>query len=252
MIKLNQLVHYVNQLLNIKTFADYCPNGLQVNGRETVKKIITGVSACQLLLDAAVNKKADAIIVHHGYFWKNEDPCVVGSKYQHLQTLLKNEMSLLAYHLPLDAHGEFGNNAQLGKLLNFELLHRVDVGNNLELLNIGKLNHSMQGAQFSDYLTHKLARKPLHIAGSDRGIKTIAWCTGAAQDFIEMAIAQNVDAYLTGEVSERTVHIARENKIHFFAAGHHATEKCGIKALGEHLALEFQLEHEFIDIDNPV
>lgn len=251
MITLSKLVAYVNELLEIYNVNDYCPNGLQVQGRENIHKIVTGVTACQALLSAAIAEKADAILVHHGYFWKNENPCITHLKYQRLKTLLQNDVSLLAYHLPLDIHPEYGNNAQLGKLLNITLTQRYMI-NDIELLNTGELPKPQQANEFIDYLTQKLNRSPIYISGSDKPIKTIAWCTGAAQNYIETAANLGVDAYLSGEISEQTVHIARESNIHFFAAGHHATERYGVVALGKHLADRFGLEHQFIDIDNPV
>jgi len=243
-----EIAHYLNQLLEVEKYRDYCPNGLQVEGCADVKKIITGVTACQKLLDAAVKAKAQMVLVHHGYFWANEDPCIVGIKKQRLMTLLKNNINLLAYHLPLDMHVKYGNNVQLAKLLEIKSIsHEDDLG-----IFTGVLKAPLSERAFAQRIQKKLNRTPLHIPGSARQIKTIAWCTGGAQDYINRLADLNVDAYLTGEVSERTVHIARELGIHFYAAGHHATERYGIQALGQHLAKKFNLQCEFIDIDNPV
>lgn len=249
-MKLHTLNDYLNELLEPANFKDYCPNGLQVEGKSDVKKIVTGVSACQQLIDKAVEKNADALLVHHGFFWNAENPCIVGMKKNRISTLLQYQINLFAYHLPLDAHLEFGNNVQLAKTLNFEIDSREENKNNL--LFSGKLFEPMMGHEFSSYLSEKLHREPLYIPGNDALIKTIAWCTGAAQDFISDALELGVDAFLTGEVSERTVHFARENEINFYAAGHHATERYGIKALGDHLAEKFSLEHEFVEVHNPV
>lgn len=249
----NTLLKYLNDLLIPDKWQDYCPNGLQVEGSRIIHKLITGVSACQSLLDEAAKAHADAILVHHGYFWKGEDPCVVGMKRKRLLTLLTHDIALFAYHLPLDAHKEFGNNVQLAKQLAIIITDELAYPNaQFGLGLIGELPKSMTGQELTIHIEHNLQRNPLHIAGQTQAIKRIAWCTGAAQDFIEHAIAAKVDAYLTGEVSERTVHIARENGIHFYAAGHHATERYGVKALGEHLANHFKIEHQFIDINNPV
>lgn len=249
---LQHVVDYLNELLQPELFHDYCPNGLQVAGRHEVKKIITGVTACQDLLDAAVKQKADALLVHHGYFWKGEDPCLVGVKRQRLATLLNHDISLLAYHLPLDAHPEFGNNRQLACCLGIETEGEFAQGRNPGLACLGRLNKPMSGDDFVQHITHHLQREPLHISGRAKRIETIAWCTGAAQDFIEEAAAEGVDAYLTGEVSERTVHVARETGLHFFAAGHHATERFGVQALGDHIAQQLKVECEFVDVPNPV
>lgn len=252
MLSLTELVEYLDKLLNVAAIRDYCPNGLQVQGKETIKKIVTGVTASQALLDAAVAAKADVVLAHHGYFWKGENPCVTGMKYHRLNTLLKNQINLLAYHLPLDVHAEYGNNVQLAQLLDFVLTGWWQNDDGLACIAHGRLMHPMSADDLVAVITKALGRVPLHIPGQTTAIKTIAWCTGAAQDFIDVAIANQVDAYLTGEVSERTVHQAREAGIHFFAAGHHATERYGVKTLGEHLAIQFNIQHEFIDIDNPV
>ena len=251
-MKLNQLVCYVNGELNIGKFRDYCPNGLQIEGRGEVKKLITGVTACQDLIDAAVAEKADAILVHHGYFWKGEPEAIVGIKKQRIQTLLKHDISLLAYHLPLDGHERLGNNAQLAQVLDFEILGPLDPNDPSVPGNIGRLPYPMSAAQLSQYIATRLDREPQHIGEPDDLIETIAWCTGGAQSYMQYAINQGIDAFLTGEINEPAVHNARESGCHFFAAGHHATERYGAKALGEHLAQEFDLEVLFIDIDNPV
>lgn len=250
MIKKDDLAIYLAKLLNIDAIHDYCPNGLQVEGRDDIRKIVTGVTACQSLLDQALNAGADAVLVHHGYFWKGESSVITGLKKRRLSTLIKHDMNLFAYHLPLDIHLELGNNQQLAKKLQFNVIDQVHI-DGLPLLWRGELSTPVSGSEFNAKIANVLERKPLHIV-ADRHISQIAWCTGAAQDFIEHAVALNVDAYLTGEVSERTVHTAREYDIHFFAAGHHATERYGIQALGDHLAQRFDLEHEFIDIENPV
>ncbi|CAN5385664.1 Nif3-like dinuclear metal center hexameric protein [soil metagenome] len=252
MLTLPTLLAYLDDLLQPKLVQDYCPNGLQVQGRKEIKKLITGVTACQALLDAAIAKKADAILVHHGYFWRGEDARVVGMKQRRLRSLLLNDISLLAYHLPLDIHAEYGNNAQLGKILAISLEKTFAAGQVPGLIFVGRFSSPLSATEFTQRLRLRLGREPLHISASDKPIATIAWCTGGAQNFIEQVIDYGVDAYLTGEVSEQTVHIARENQLHFFAAGHHATERYGVKAVGEHLADHFKIDHEFIDIENPV
>lgn len=248
-MELKQLTNYTRQILQVDQFKDYCPNGLQVEGRSQVAKIVTGVSASLDFLNAAKEAGADAVLVHHGYFWKNEDHCVVGMKRNRIKFLLDNEISLLAYHLPLDAHPELGNNVQLAKLLGINM---DPSSSNQSLVKHGSLTAAQTLASFSDFIRLQLRRAPLVIGDLNRTVKTVAWCTGGAQNYISEAIEFGVDVFISGEVSEQTVHIARESGVAYIAAGHHATERYGVKALGEHLAEKFGLHHEFIDIDNPV
>jgi len=242
------LAEYLEHLLSVNRFADYCPNGLQVAGQDEIIKIISGVTACQALLDVAAEKQATAVLAHHGYFWRGEDPCVVGVKRERLATLLKHDINLFAYHLPLDAHPIYGNNAQLGKQLDFRVTEILDDG----LFYIGELTQAQTAVQLQQHIAQTLNRQPQLVQGRESKIKTIAWCTGGAEDFIDKAAQYKVDAYLSGEISERTFHLAKELQIDYFAAGHHATERYGVQALGEHLAKEFKLSVEFIDIANPV
>lgn len=251
--QLKQIVDYCDDLLRIKDFKDYCPNGLQIEGQSTVGKIITGVTASQELIEKAVFNGADAILVHHGYFWKNEDETIVGLKKKRIASLLKNNISLLAYHLPLDAHDKYGNNVELARQLKFKVHGCVEQGSVKGLLWYGELNESMSAVQLSEHIASHIGRKPLHLPSSSQNqINSIAWCTGGAQGYIEDAAHLDVDAYISGEVSEQTFHLARELDIHYFAAGHYATESYGVQALGRHLAECFQLEHVFIDVFNPV
>jgi dinuclear metal center YbgI/SA1388 family protein len=251
MVQLTELLEYTDNLLEVDRFRDYCPNGLQVEGRDQIKKIVTGVTASQALLERAVEAQADAILVHHGYFWKGEDPRVIGMKYRRLSCLLENQMNLIAYHLPLDAHPVYGNNAQLATKLGLSVEGRFG----RDEPAIGMYGHLGQAMPVSDFLARiesALGQTPLHIAGELETIQSVAWCTGAAQSYIEQAVELGVDAYITGEVSEQTVHIARECGLHFISAGHHATERYGIQALGEHLSQHFGLRQQFIDVPNPV
>ena len=251
-MKLNTLVSDVNRELQVDQFRDYCPNGLQVEGKGEVQRIVTGVTACQDLIDAAVAYRADAILVHHGYFWKGEPEAIVGIKKQRIQTLLKHDISLLAYHLPLDSHPTLGNNVQLAEVLDFETTGPLDPNDPRVPGNIGRLTHPIRAGELTEHIALKLNRIPQHIGEEDDIIETIAWCTGGAQGYMQYAINQGIDAFLTGEINEPSVHNARESGTHFYAAGHHATERYGAKALGEHLAQKFSLDVEFIDIDNPV
>lgn len=252
-MKLNDFENYLNQLLKPEQIKDYAPNGLQIQGRDQVTKIVTGVTASKALIDLAIEEKADALLVHHGYFWKNESYVIRGMKHSRIKALIENDINLFAYHLPLDIHSELGNNAQLAKLLNIEVTGPLEIGNNLSVAVQGQLGEIISGSDLALLISEKLNRQCLHIAPpSNKKIKTVAWCTGGGQDYIELAAEQGIDAFITGEVSEKTTHIAKEMDIHFFAAGHHATERYGVKALGEYIAKEQGLEVIFIDVDNPV
>ncbi len=251
-VQLSQVLVLCDEWLQPARFKDYCPNGLQVAGSDQISRVVTGVTANVELIKAAIEYKAQAIIVHHGYFWRGDDPCVKGILRNRLALLLEQNINLIGYHLPLDAQPEFGNNQQLANLLNINVTGSMDPTETPGLGLTGSLSVAMQGEQFAQLLNDKLNRMPLHVPGAAKLIKRIAWCTGAAQDYIDRAAELGVDAYLTGEVSERTVHLAREYGLHFYAAGHHATERYGVQALGERLATQLGIEAHFIDIDNPV
>lgn len=253
MQQLKVIVDYCNDLLRVNDFKDYCPNGLQVEGRDQINKIVCGVTACQALIDAAIEKQADAILVHHGYFWKNEDPVITGIKRKRIQSLLEHGISLLAYHLPLDAHEQFGNNVTLAQQLNIQVLESEQRGEAQGLLWNGRLAQPMSASDFTKHIATHLGRAPLHLPDAvNKPIQKIAWCTGGAQHYIEEAAAMGMDAYISGEVSEQTFHLAQELNIHYFAAGHHATESYGVQALASHLGDKFGIHAEFVDIANPV
>jgi len=233
----NTFEQYLDKLLTPERIKDYAPNGLQIQGKEEITKIVTGVTASQALINRAIDEKADAIIVHHGYFWKNEPYVIRGMKHQRIKALLDNDINLFAYHLPLDIHPTLGNNAQLAKLLAIDVTGPLELGNDLSIAIQGKLPVTCSGSALAQKINEKLNRTCLHIAPpSNKEIQTIAWCTGGGQDYIELAAEQGIDAFISGEVSEKTTHIAHEMDIHFFAAGHHATERYGVKALGAHIA----------------
>ena len=253
MVQLGSLVNFCNDLLCIQDFRDYCPNGLQVEGKSTVSRILTGVTASQDFIDRAVEAGVDAILVHHGYFWKNETPAIVGLKKNRIARLLQHDISLLAYHLPLDAHAEVGNNVQLARVLDLDIGGCVQQGPAQGLLWYGELREPLPAQQFASHIAACLNRQPQHLASAcDQPVKTLAWCTGGAQGYMEQAAELGVDAYLSGEVSEQTFHLARELDLHYFAAGHHATERYGVQALGARLQTEFDIEAIFADLDNPV
>ncbi|KAG0162245.1 hypothetical protein DFQ28_005566 [Apophysomyces sp. BC1034] len=245
----NELELYLNELLETSRFRDYCPNGLQVEGRRRVEKLATGVTASVALLDAAIDWGADAVLVHHGYFWKNEAPQITGQKYRRLRLLIQSDINLLAYHLPLDAHPELGNNAQLGARMGW--LADARFGDN-DLGFIATLPMSTSLSHLAAQIENALGRTPLVLGDLDRELRRVAWCTGAAQGYFDDAIRAGADVYLSGEVSEPTTHLAAESGVAYVSAGHHATERYGVQAIGAHLANAFGLEHRFIDIDNPV
>lgn len=251
MIQRQALLQYLTSLLEPECFKDYAPNGLQIQGKGQINCLVSAVTATQAVIDRAIELGADAILVHHGYFWRGEDPALTGMKYRRIKALLKNDINLFAYHLPLDAHTELGNNAQLAARLNIVVESGLDPLEKRPIGNVGRLAQPKTAAQFAATIESALGRKPLLVEGGSHSIATVAWCTGGAQGYIEKAVAMGADAYISGEISEQTTHIARECGIHYFAAGHHATERYGAKAVGEHLAAKFQLNHEFVDIDNP-
>lgn len=248
-MQLSALQTYLDELLEVSRLRDYCPNGLQVEGRPEVRRVLCGVTASQALLDRAVDGRFDAVLVHHGYFWKGEDGRITGIRRQRLATLLKHDISLLAYHLPLDAHAELGNNAQLGRLMGWMPTGRFA---DQELGWLGELAQAEPAAQLARSVAARLGRDPLLIGDEKRAVKRVAWCTGGAQGYFEQAILAGADLYVSGEISEQTVHLARESGVPYLAAGHHATERYGVKAMARHLAGEFGLEAEFVDLDNPV
>ncbi|MFC4699156.1 Nif3-like dinuclear metal center hexameric protein [Glaciecola siphonariae] len=250
-----QLLNALNSILSPQSQRDYCPNGLQVEGKENIAHIVTGVTASQALIDKAVELSADALLVHHGYFWKNEDYPIVGIKKRRIATLLKHDINLIAYHLPLDVHETLGNNAQLGALLGLESITAVDNIAPTGIVMRGELATPLSHDELSERLFERLGRTVISV-GSKQSIKSLAWCTGGGQGYIDQVAASRasslpIDAFISGEISEQTTHSARELDLDFFAAGHHATERYGVKALGEYLAKHYNLQVTFVDVDNP-
>ncbi|OXR48940.1 MULTISPECIES: Nif3-like dinuclear metal center hexameric protein [unclassified Pusillimonas] len=250
------LAAWLDNTLQVSQFRDYCPNGLQVEGKDQIAHIIAGVTASEALLQTAIDRKADAIMVHHGWFWKNEDPRVKGPKRRRLQLALQHDLNVFGFHLPLDAHPKWGNNAQLGEKLGLTPL-RDENGtpktcgpDNLVWLGTCKPNHSLQN--LSDDIEAALGRKPLVIGDPTQRPAKIAWCTGGAQNFVEAAIEAGAQVYITGEASEQNYHLAHETGVAFIAAGHHATERYGIQALGKAVAQQFGIQVDFVDLDNPI
>ena len=239
----------LNALLEPQRFQDFAPNGLQVEGREHIDIVVSGVTASQALLNAAIALKADAVLVHHGYFWRSEDPCLVGMKGRRVQTLMQADINLFAYHLPLDCHRELGNNAGLGRALGVPQFGPLIPEEPTLPVFVGELSEVLSQVQVAESLSKELGRQVL--SEGDRAIRRIAWCTGGGQGYIDKAADAGADLFVTGEVSEQTIHIARERDIGFIAAGHHATERFGVQSVGAWLSRELGVEHHFVDDDNP-
>ncbi len=250
-ISLTQLVQLLNTELASPSIKDYCPNGLQVEGKAQIRKVVTGVTASQKLIDAAIALNADAILVHHGYFWKGEASEITGMKKRRLQSLLGHDISLLAYHLPLDVHATLGNNAQLGKRLGLSQLRALDSVEPRGVVMLGDVTIPTTAANCALQLAQLLGRQPLLHEAGPASVKTLAWCSGGGQGYIQAAAEAGADLFFTGEVSEQTIHCADELGIHFIAAGHHATERYGIQALGAWLAAQTGIEVCFVDLPNP-
>jgi dinuclear metal center YbgI/SA1388 family protein len=242
-----EILRTLTQWLSPDDFQDYCPNGLQVEGTEQVNRVISGVTASRALIDEAIKADADMILVHHGYFWRGEDQAIRGMKRERIRLLLEHDINLVAYHLPLDDHPEYGNNRQLADVLGIH--NPRPLGG---LVWEGELESPLTPDELAHRISDALDRPPLHVGTGPGSISRVGWCTGAAQGFIDKALAAGLDAYISGEISEPTTHTARECGIHYYAAGHHATERYGVQALGQALEAEFGVEHRFIDCDNPV
>ena len=244
----SEVARYCDQLLAVDAISDYCPNGLQAAGGRPVQRLVSGVTASLKLIEAAAAQRADALLVHHGWFWKGDDPRLIGMHGRRVAALLEAGMALLAYHLPLDVHPEYGNNRQLAEVLGIEPDGPATEDG---LIWVGEVPGGSPAAELADRVKERLGRQPVHVSVIERPVRRIAWCTGGAQRFIDRAAALGVDLYLSGEISEQTAHQARELGLDYLAAGHHATERYGVQALGAHLAERFGLAHAFVDIDNP-
>jgi len=248
-MKREELVSYLEGLLTPGKFKDYCPNGLQVEGRPEIRRLVAGVTASQALLDAAVAQGADAVLVHHGWFWKNEDGRLTGFRKRRMATLMQHDLNLIAYHLPLDAHPELGNNAQLARLCGWQPEGRFG---EQDIAWYGRLPEPLSAGELAAR-TGTLLGRPVQLVGpQDKLVSRLGWCSGGAQGYFEQAVALGLDAYISGEISEQNTHLARECGVPYLACGHHATERGGARALAAHLAERFGLHCQFIDIDNPV
>ncbi len=254
-ISRDELEQWLDTTLQADRFRDYAPNGLQVEGALEVRHIVTGVTASQALIDAAIERGADTLLVHHGWFWKNENPCLRGPKRQRIASVLANNLNLFGYHLPLDAHPTLGNNAQLARVLGIT----PDVSDDGQPLTCGPDGLVWLGRctrqtlkELESHVFNSLRRQPLTVGESQQNVERVAWCTGGAQGMMQAAIDAGADAYITGEASEQNFHMANETGTAFIAAGHHATERYGVKALGEAIQAAFNVRVDFIDLDNPI
>ena len=258
------LVAWLAESLQVARFRDYCPNGLQVEGRREIRHIVTGVTASEALLRAAIEQGADAVLVHHGWFWKNEDSRVIGTRRTRLALALGHELNLLAYHLPLDAHPVWGNNAQLGRVLGLLPDAAPGVSQGAQqmgmplttgpdgLLWVGTAPGVLTVGELAARVATRLGREPLLVGDPGMPVGRVVWCTGAAQGMLQDAVDAGATVYITGEASEPTTHLARETGTAFIAAGHHATERYGVQALGRAITEKFGIPVQFVDIDNPV
>ncbi|WP_199052488.1 Nif3-like dinuclear metal center hexameric protein [Aquitalea sp. ASV15] len=248
-MQLPQLIASIDEWLEPWRYQDYAPNGLQIEGRAEVRHIITGVTASQALIDVAIARRADAILVHHGYFWKGEDARLVGMKRARVAKLLQHDISLIAYHLPLDGHAELGNNATLAKRLGWQVEGQTGEQG---LLWHGRWPAAATAAELAEAISLSLGRQAMLLGPAERPVRRLAWCTGGAQSFFQEAIRLGVDAFVTGEVSEQCFHLANEYGVAFIAAGHHVTERYGVQALGEKVSHLPGITVEFVDLFNPV
>lgn len=249
MIEPQDLTAYCDALLNVEAFTDYAPNGLQVEGVRPIRRLVSGVTACAALIDAACDPDVDALLVHHGWFWRGESPRLTGAKGRRVRALMGSGMSLIAYHLPLDAHPTLGNNATLAVRLGILDAQPTAIGHGVVWR--GRLMDALPPEVWARAVSERLGRTATLVAADDRPVQRVAWCTGGGQGYLEAAAALGIDAFLSGEISEQTTHAARELGVSFLAAGHHATERYGVQALGEHLAERFALSHRYVEIDNP-
>jgi dinuclear metal center YbgI/SA1388 family protein len=244
-----ELTECFEETLGASGFADYCPNGLQVEGERPISLLVSGVTATATLLRAAAELRADALLVHHGWFWRGEDPRLLGVRRERVRLALQAGLHLFAYHLPLDAHPELGNNVQLARHMGWTVDSRTGEHG---LICLHDAPRTLSAKALAAALQRRLGRAPLAVGALERPIDRIAWCTGAAQDMLEQAIDAGADAFISGEISERTTHLAREAGVVYLAAGHHATERYGVQALGAYVGQRFEIAHRFIDDDNPV
>ena len=252
MAKLQDIIQWCDQTLKSTEFKDYAPNGLQIEGKTEVRKILAAVTASQDAIDAAIRENADLLLVHHGYFWKGEAYPITGMRGKRIKSLIQHDISLLAYHLPLDSHPSLGNNAAIADLLKLERIEALDPSERHPIGNIGYLNQPMPVEEFKKFVSEKLKFDAIHLPADKTMIEKVGFCTGGAQDFIVKAAEQGCDAYISGEVSERTFYEAKELGVHYFACGHHATERYGVQRLGQAISEQFDIEYVYFELNNPI
>lgn len=252
MANLHEITAWCDNTLKSAEFKDYCPNGIQIEGKTEVKKILCAVSASQRAVDAAIEQGADVLLVHHGYFWKGEPAPLTGMKGKRVKALMQHDITLLAYHLPLDAHPTLGNNRAIADILDIQITGPLDPAERHPIGNIGMLSAPLSTDEFSQLIENRLGFKATHLPGKSDKIHSIGFCTGGAQDFIHKAHAQGCDAYISGEVSERTTYEAEELGIHYFACGHHATERYGVQRLAQAIVQQFEIECSYFELNNPI
>ena len=252
MAKLQDIIQWCDQTLKSPEFKDYAPNGLQIEGKTEVHKILVAVTASQDAIDAAIRENADLLLVHHGYFWKGEAYPITGMRGKRIKSLIQHDISLLAYHLPLDSHPSLGNNAAIADLLELERIETLDPSERHPIGNIGYLNQPMPVEEFKKFVSEKLKFDVTHLPADKNMIEKVGFCTGGAQDFIVKAAEQGCDAYISGEVSERTFYEAKELDVHYFACGHHATERYGVQRLGQAISEQFDIEYVYFELNNPI
>ena len=252
MTKLQDIIQWCDQTLKSSEFKDYAPNGLQIEGKTEVRKILAAVTASQDAIDAAIRENADLLLVHHGYFWKGEAYPITGMRGKRIKSLIQHDISLLAYHLPLDSHPSLGNNAAIADLLELERIETLDPSERHPIGNIGYLNQPMPVEEFKKFVSEKLKFDVTHLPADKTMIEKVGFCTGGAQDFIVKAAEQGCDAYISGEVSERTFYEAKELGVHYFACGHHATERYGVQRLGQAISEQFDIEYVYFELNNPI
>lgn len=252
MAKLQDIIQWCDQTLKSTEFKDYAPNGLQIEGKTEVRKILAAVTASQDAIDAAIRENADLLLVHHGYFWKGEAYPITGMRGKRIKSLIQHDISLLAYHLPLDSHPSLGNNAAIADLLKLERIEALDPSERHPIGNIGYLNQPMPVEEFKKFVSEKLKFDVTHLPADKNMIEKVGFCTGGAQDFIVKAAEQGCDAYISGEVSERTFYEAKELGVHYFACGHHATERYGVQRLGQAISEQFDIEYVYFELNNPI
>ena len=252
MALLKEIIQWCDQTLKSHEFKDYAPNGLQIEGKSEVKKILCAVTASQDAIEAAIEQNADLLLVHHGYFWKGEPYPITGMRGKRIKSLIQNDISLAGYHLPLDAHPILGNNAAIADILDLENIEALDPNERHPIGNIAYLKQAMSPEHFKDYLSERLGFNTIHLTAEKSSIQKIGFCTGGAQDFIAQAAQMDCDAYISGEVSERTFYEAKELNVHYYACGHHATERYGVQRLAKAISEQFNIEYDYFELNNPI